>query len=148
MGGKAKVQADETYYGNSSKRAKGYRKGHSHKATIVALVEPKGRSPCFHMKTAKFGNRARSSRSQCHRKSELHTDESRLYVEVGKEFAAHKTVEHGAAGYQGIYVATTAQYKCGRKFLRQFQAVNEGNLSLLQRATLAAIRERISIPPQ
>ena len=30
MGGEGQsVQADETYYGNSSKRAKGYRKGHS-----------------------------------------------------------------------------------------------------------------------
>ena len=37
------VQADETYYGNTSKRAKGYKKGHSHKASVVALVEPKGR---------------------------------------------------------------------------------------------------------
>lgn len=45
MGGEGKsVQADETYYGNSSKRAKSYRKGHSNKASIVALVEPKGRS--------------------------------------------------------------------------------------------------------
>ena len=29
MGGEGKImQADETYYGNSSKRAKGYKKGH------------------------------------------------------------------------------------------------------------------------
>ena len=29
MGGEGQtVQADETYYGNTSKRAKGYRKGH------------------------------------------------------------------------------------------------------------------------
>ena len=45
MGGEGQsVQADETYYGNSSKRAKGYRKGHRHKASVVALVEPKGRA--------------------------------------------------------------------------------------------------------
>lgn len=41
LGGEGKsVQADETYIGNSSKRAKGYKKGHSHKEQIVALVEP------------------------------------------------------------------------------------------------------------
>ncbi len=41
MGGYGEsVQCDETYYGNTSKRAKGYRKGHSHKASIVALVTP------------------------------------------------------------------------------------------------------------
>ena len=40
-----------------------------------------------------------------HRTSELHTDESHLYREVGKEFAAHKTVQHGGAGHgTGIYV--------------------------------------------
>ena len=44
------VQADETYYGNTSKRAKGYRKGHSHKAGVVALVEPKGQARVFHVK--------------------------------------------------------------------------------------------------
>jgi hypothetical protein len=43
-----------------------------------------------------------------HRSSELHTDESRLYVEVGKEFASHKTVEHGSAGY-GFYVGKDGQ---------------------------------------
>ena len=35
---------------------------------------------------------------------ELHTDESPLYREVGKEFAAHKTVEHGSHGSEGFYV--------------------------------------------
>lgn len=33
------MQADETYYGNTSKRAKGYKKGHSHKSSVVALVD-------------------------------------------------------------------------------------------------------------
>src|ERR1700733_16057729 len=53
MGGEGQsVQADETWYGNSSKRAKGYRKGHSHKAGVIALVEPKGRARAFHVKSA------------------------------------------------------------------------------------------------
>ena len=38
-GGRRPVQADETYYGNTSKRAKSYKKGHSHKASIVALID-------------------------------------------------------------------------------------------------------------
>ena len=54
MGGEGQsVQADETYYGNSSKRAKGYRKGHRHKASVVALVEPQGRARAIHIKKAK-----------------------------------------------------------------------------------------------
>src|SRR5450759_1175199 len=53
MGGSGQtVQADETYYGHTSKRAKGYKKGHSHKQGIVALVEPKGRVKAFHVKPA------------------------------------------------------------------------------------------------
>ena len=42
------------------------------------------------------------------RNSELHTDESRLYTLVGKEFAAHKTVEHGW-NQQGFYVGKDGQ---------------------------------------
>jgi transposase-like protein len=107
MGGEGKsVQADETYYGNSSKRAKGYRKGHSHKASVVALVEPQGRVRAVHIETAKgMGEYVREILvTNVHRTSELHTDESRLYTEVGKEFAAHKTVIHGSRGSEGFYV--------------------------------------------
>src|SRR5215211_7076774 len=36
MGGEGgAVQADETYYGNTSKRAKGYKKGHRHKEGVL-----------------------------------------------------------------------------------------------------------------
>lgn len=109
MGGPGQsVQADETYYGNSSKRAKHYRKGHSHKASVVALVEPHGRARAVHVKGGR-GRMADEVRkllvTNVHRTSELHTDESPLYVKIGKEFAAHKTVEHGGFGKgTGIYV--------------------------------------------
>jgi hypothetical protein len=33
------------------------------------------------------------------RKSTLHTDESKLYTELGTEFAAHETVKHSAKEY-------------------------------------------------
>ena len=106
MGGKGQsVQADETYYGNSSKRAKGYRKGHSHKAAVFALVEPKGRARMFHLNRAKGATVRDLLVTNVHRTSELHTDESRLYTEVGKEFVAHKTVEHGAPAKPRVYVA-------------------------------------------
>jgi transposase-like protein len=110
MGGKGKsVQADETYYGNSSKRAKGYRKGHSRKASVVALVEPKGRVRAFHAELGIGADVVRNILvSNVHRTSELHTDESRLYTKVGKEFAAHKTVEHGW-NQGGFYVGKDGQ---------------------------------------
>jgi transposase-like protein len=107
MGGEGQsVQADETYYGNTSKRAKHYRKGHSHKAGVIALVEPKGRARAFHVKTATADVVRHILVTNVSRKSELHTDESNLYGRVSKEFAAHKTVVHGGAGKgTGIYVA-------------------------------------------
>ncbi|MDC7784085.1 IS1595 family transposase [Rhodoplanes sp. TEM] len=109
MGGEGQsVQADETYYGNSSKRAKGYKKGHSHKAGIVALVEPNGRARAFKVKTATAEKVREILVTNAHRSSELHTDESRLYTVVGKEFASHKTVEHGSSGY-GYYVGKDGQ---------------------------------------
>ena len=38
MGGEGQsVQADETYYGNTSRRAKGYKKGFKNKASVVAM---------------------------------------------------------------------------------------------------------------
>jgi transposase-like protein len=106
LGGEGQpIQADETYYGNSSKRAKGYRKGHRHKASIVALVEPQGRARAFHVKNADSKTIREILVTNAHRSSELNTDESFLYRKVGPEFAKHKTVEHGGAGYgQGIYV--------------------------------------------
>lgn len=97
MGGKGKiVQADETYYGNSSKRAKSYKKGHRHKQQVVALVEPGAKVRAFHVKSATAAGVRNILVTNVDRKSELHTDESRLYVDVGKEFAEHKTVKHGS----------------------------------------------------
>ena len=109
MGGEGKsVQADETYIGNSSKRAKGYKKGHSHKEQIVALVEPKGRVRAVHVKKATAETVREILVTNVDRKSELHTDESNLYVKVGKEFADHKTVEH-SWNQRGYYVGKDGQ---------------------------------------
>jgi transposase-like protein len=103
------IQADETYYGNSSKRAKGYKKGHSHKASVVALVEPHGRVRAFHLKRATTESVREVLVRNAHRSSELHTDESSLYTKVGREFAAHKTVEHGTNSMRGFFVGKDGQ---------------------------------------
>ena len=108
MGGAGKsVQADETYYGHS-KRAKSYRKGNRHKNKVVALVEPGGRARAFKVERVDVGTVRNILMTNAHRTSELHTDESRLYTEVGKEFAAHKTVEHGW-NQRGYYVGKDGQ---------------------------------------
>ncbi len=110
MGGKGgKVQADETYYGNTSKRAKHYRKGHSQKMGVVALVEPStGRVRAVAMQKATVETVREFLVTNVDRASELHTDESRLYTKTGREFGAHKTVEHGWNG-RGFYVGKDGQ---------------------------------------
>ena len=109
LGGEGKsVQADETYYGNTSKRAKGYKKGHSHKQQIVALVEPKGKARAVHVKTATAQTVREILVTNVSRKSDLHTDESKIYTHVGKEFASYKTVTHGWGG-GGEYVGPDGQ---------------------------------------
>jgi transposase-like protein len=102
MGGEGgQVQADETYYGNTSKRAKGYRKGHYWKASVVALVEPgKNNTRAFHMTEGASGRDVRDVLVRnIDRKSTLVTDESVLYTRVGKEFAAHETMNHTGREY-------------------------------------------------
>lgn len=110
LGGEGKsVQADETYYGNTSKRAKGWKKGHRHKEQIVALVEPKGKVRAVHVKGATAEKVREILVTNIDRKSELHTDESKLYRNVGKEFSDHKTVVHGPSTGFGYYVGPEGQ---------------------------------------
>jgi hypothetical protein len=87
------VWQDETWYGNSSKRAKGYEKRHSNKAYVVALVEPGGRARA--VKVARRQTVADVVLKNADLASELHTDESGAYTQVGKKFKAHKRVRHG-----------------------------------------------------
>ena len=108
LGGEGQsVQADETYYGNTSKRAKGYKKGHRHKQQIVALVEPGGKARAFHISGATSDTVREVLVTTADRKSVLHTDESKLYTVVGREFADHKSVNHSAGYYVGKDGATT-----------------------------------------
>ncbi len=101
MGGEGgQVQADETYYGNTSKRGRGWRKGMK-KNAVVALVDPdKGTARAFHLE---YGANAVDVRhvlvTNTSRKSTLVTDESPIYTKTGKEFAAHETMIHTGREY-------------------------------------------------
>jgi transposase-like protein len=112
MGGEGKVvEADETYFGNipEADRPKFGTRGrpfsrssnnpHGKKRTIVSLVERGGDVRSFHVPTAHSGTVVEIVRNNIARESRLHTDESRLYHAVGKEFAAHETVVHSAKEY-------------------------------------------------
>ncbi len=62
-------------------------------------MERGGSVRTFHVPTADAETVAKIVRENVHAESRLHTDESRLYVKVGAEFAAHETVNHSAKEY-------------------------------------------------
>jgi transposase-like protein len=93
-------QVDETYYGNTSKRTTGYKKGHSNKSAVVALVEPsQGRVRAFKVETATSESVGYIVRTNIMRKATLVTDESKLYTYLGKEYCAHQTMNHTGREY-------------------------------------------------
>jgi transposase-like protein len=112
MGGDGKVvEADETYFGNipEAQRPKFKTRGrpfskktHSaigRKRVVIALVERGGGVRSFSVPSAHADIVVDIVRKNIDRETRLHTDESKLYVKVGKEFAAHETVNHAAKEY-------------------------------------------------
>jgi transposase-like protein len=108
MGGEGKVvEADETYHGQipeaqrttKSGRPRAAGGGPGTKRAIVGLVERRGSVRTFHVPSAHLESVAAIVRENVSRETQLHTDESRLYTRVGKDFAAHETVNHSAKEY-------------------------------------------------
>ncbi len=103
LGGTGKVvEADETYFGAKdvvTKRTKHGKAGLASKRAVIGLVERGGKVRTFHPQRATSDTVAAILRTTAHRSSQLMTDESKLYIKVGKEFAGHETVEHSAEEY-------------------------------------------------
>jgi transposase-like protein len=101
-GGGQIVEADETYFGDKekvTKRTKRGKSGLASKRAVVGLVERGGKVRTFHVDRATRKNIRDIVVQNVSRESELQTDESRLYVELGKELASHETVKHSAGEY-------------------------------------------------
>jgi transposase-like protein len=103
IGGEGKVvEADETYLGDKdvvTKRTKRGKAGLGSKRAIVALVERGGKAKTFHIQRADSETVKQLLRTTASRESELMTDESRLYTDVGSEYARHGKVNHTAGEY-------------------------------------------------
>ena len=121
LGGGGKViEADEMYHGKretpramSPRRfgrayTKGGKTGGGDKRTIVALVERGGRARAQHMNTVTAQNMRHFLALHADKTSRLHTDESKLYPALGKEYATHETVNHGAKEYARGDVTTNS----------------------------------------
>ncbi len=103
------VQADETYHLNTSKRAKGYKRGFKNKASILALVDEDSKTiRTFHVEKGVNAGKVQDILFQnVMRKATLVTDESKLYTEMGKEFEDHQTMKHVAHEYINAMGFTT-----------------------------------------
>ena len=122
MGGKGKsVQADETYIGKKKDKPKtrtdgtpflkGGSSGGAFKNAVVSLVS-EGKARTFHVDRADAKTVRNILVTNVSRDTDLHTDESRLYVKVGKEFNRHESVRHSAGEYvrNGIHTNTVEGY--------------------------------------
>jgi hypothetical protein len=111
MGGAGRiVEVDETYHGKKAdpqpskhrggrpfiKKGKG---GGAQKRAIVSLVERAGSVRSFHVAVADKFEVGKIVRKNVAKESRLHADESRLYIEVGGEYATHETVKHSVKEY-------------------------------------------------
>ncbi len=109
MGGEGKiVEADETYYGKKADKPKMTTDGRpflkggmgAHKISIVSLVERGGNVRSFHIDGNVTANTVQNILfTNVKRDTTLHTDESKLYTKLGKEYAAHETVFHAGKEY-------------------------------------------------
>jgi transposase-like protein len=98
LGGEGKiVEADETYLGPKDRVTKRTIRGkpsHSQKRVVVALVERGGHTRMFHVEHATAAQVRDVLVRNVSRRSVLHTDESNLYIETGREFESHRAVKH------------------------------------------------------
>ena len=112
MGGSGKiVEADETYFGgvesakmrtattSGRKFTKAGKGGPSNKRAIVTLVERHGKVRSFHIPRADKATVGKIVMDNIHHESRLHTDQSRLYTQIGGLFGEHETVNHGEKEY-------------------------------------------------
>jgi len=108
-GGGGILEADETFSGkmerpcvSPARKGRAYKvgsRGPRDKRPIVALVERGGNVRTFHVPFADKATVGKIVADNVARESRLHTDESRLYPEIGTLFAAHETVKHSAGEY-------------------------------------------------
>ena len=99
------VEADETYWGQRTDVPKELR-GYQHKMKLISLVERHGEKRTFHVANVTADTARAILKSQVHPSAHLMTDEALIYKKVGREFAKHDTVNHGAKEYARGRVTT------------------------------------------
>jgi hypothetical protein len=96
------VEVDETYIGNRPgvDRRKGPGGGHGHKMAVLSLVDREtGAVRSFSIKGTLAAEIHPIVRTNIAREARLMTDEAKMYLRIGKEFAEHGTTLHGIGQY-------------------------------------------------
>jgi len=89
------VEVDETYFGRKQGVKMG-RGGHAHKLGVLALVDrATGTMRSFTFDKYNSEQVHPIVRANISREARLMTDEARMYIKLGKEFAEHGTTLHG-----------------------------------------------------
>ena len=117
IGGEGKVvEVDETYVGgkeaNKHKNKRMAKYDHlGGKQAVVTLVERDGRARSFHVARVTSKTLRPIIVSTAHRASHLMSDGARMYPAVGREFAAHSSVDHAAGEYvrHGFHHSNTVE---------------------------------------
>jgi transposase-like protein len=103
-GGGKTVEVDETYIGRLEGQP--IRQGHSHKNTIMTLVERGGSARSFHIDGTRVADVAPIIRKNIARETALMSDEACWYEQVGRDFASHERVRHSIHEYVRDHVHT------------------------------------------
>ena len=91
------IEADETYIGN--KKGVRRRRGTGHKHAVLTVVERGGYARSWHVPSTKVRDLGPIIVRNTDPNSALMTDEARQYQSIGRRFASHEWVNHGAYQY-------------------------------------------------
>lgn len=153
------VEIDETYLGRLEGQPVDPRKHPTqYRNTIMTLVERGGSARSFHVESASIANLQPIIRENLSREATMHTDEWVSYRAIGKEFAAHETVNHKAKEYaRGTVTTNTVEgyfsiFKRGMKALTSiaakstFTATLPSSISATTTAARSALRIASATP--
>jgi transposase-like protein len=100
------VEGDEAFIGRGKGAKKGRYPGKRKQNTILALVERGGKVKSTHITGKSFHNVKKAFRTHMDASANLMTDEHKMFRNIGKQFASHQTINHGAKEYARGEVST------------------------------------------
>ena len=99
------VEADETYIGGTRKKYQQVHSQYDNKQAVVGIVEKNGNAKAFATKSANATNTIPFLKANIESGSTIHTDESRIYTRVKRDFD-HAFVNHSKYEYVKAGVST------------------------------------------